>query len=152
MYCASKYGSRSSVHEEKSGLPQGFWGLEVLLKRTVEGSPADVAQVCTLSTRASEAYIKEGRGDRADSAIAQTHVRTVFVAPPPGLPFCTPVSSCSLEADYFHFFSLSRTIFFKADKVPCGTDHMNPSLRSSERDRKGAPLEVATIMKELDTA
>jgi len=87
-----------------------------------------------------------------DLAVTKHDVRPPFIAPPPGLRFATPRSlSTPIQADYSHFKSSSRTMFFKADEMPFSTDYTEWGLRSSERDCEG-PLELAMIMDESDEA
>ena len=45
---------------------------------------------CAPDSGNTEAYIKRSRPLAGDLAITQTHVRTVFVAPAPGLPLLNP--------------------------------------------------------------
>ena len=100
----------------------------------------------------SEAYIKGAGHSGSDLAVTKHDVRPSFIAPPPGLRFATPRSlSTPIQADYSHFKSSSRTMFFKADEMPFSTDYMEWGLRRSERDCEG-PLELAMIVDESDEA
>ena len=88
----------------------------------------------------------------SDLAVTKHNVRPPFIAPPLGLRFATPRSlSTPIQADYSHFKSSSRTMFFKADEMPFSTDYTEWGLRSSERDCEG-PLELAMIVDESDEA
>ena len=94
----------------------------------------------------SEAYIKGAGYSGSDLAFTKHDVCPRFIAPPPGLRFPTPRSlSTPTQADYSHFKSSSRTMFFKADEMPFSTDYMEWGLRRSERDCEG-PLELAMIV------
>ena len=134
----------------------GFSGVSgfgvVLFKRTIDDSYAGVHESAHLRDEPSESYIKEGRGSGSDLAVTNHDVRNPFIAPPPGLCFATPRSlSTPTQADYSHFKSLSRTMFFKADEMPFSTDYMEWGLRRSELDCEG-PLELAMIVDESDEA
>ena len=88
----------------------------------------------------------------SDLAFTKHDVRPRFIAPPPGLRFPTPRSlSTPTQANYSHFKSSSRTMFFKADEMPFSTDYMEWGLRRSELDCEG-PLELAMIVDESDEA
>ena len=84
-------------------------------KRTVGGSHASVAQVCTPSMQPSEAYIKEGRGSGPDLATHRHDVLTVLVATPAGNAFLTssrhaPLSAVPLHSEGCHTDYVRRTI------------------------------------------
>ena len=138
----------------KSGVARVSGVSAFFFKRTWEDSYTGAHEPAHLREEPSEAYIKlKAAGySGSDLAVTKHDVRPPFIAPPPGLRFATPWSlSTPIQADYSHFKSSSRTMFFKADEMPFSTDYTEWGLRSSERDCEG-PLELAMIVDESDEA